>query len=800
MHYQIVENSQRLEALRAQRTAECTTQASELIQRAETASATQDYEQAKDCYIEAVDILMELGSQTRSRAERAHISAQVMQLLSRAEEMKSQLAAQAAAQASEEAPQPATGSFRRRVSAARAAAAPIVDGDNLDALDELAAVFGDDSPPTSATEAPEAAAAAGASPVGKGKSPGPVPGAEPALLLTDERSRTTSLSRHSPKNASVSWRTTSLNSRDRDRCYSTTSYQSVSSAGSNNVRIILEDDEGDGGADDLADAPDAKLLEETITQIVGKRFSFRRSTSLVLIDEDTVQHASAPVKKSLLPLLGYTLPAMADKCSIKRLQITSHQLDVNNALETSLATGLALLPNLVGLDLRDSGIGPGGCKSISVALASSRSLISLNLANNSIGDEGAMLIANPLIKESTTLRQLILTENNIGPTGAQAIRQALLGGATLYQLDLKGNPIGCDTVDLFISSRFPQMTHLHVSGQHMASSEIECSGHAACAHVEIVERQHMLETPAPDEPRRISFGKKLRQTFRRKTPGGTTKRRSRAPSTESGFSQMSISSGGAGEAVDGQSIEQIFQSLDVVHTDELVRQFKTTLRQAQNSVTVPNVLLVGQCHTGKSSVINSAFGYAVAGTGANKDGSQSSEARHYKNPENSLTIWDTKGLDPGAVSEEAFDNNVTALIERLNADPDPTRHIHVVWYVMDSPRWCDVDQQYCISLFHRTSLHNLPVIVLINKADHMHVDQLIDIRDAVLKVAEQTKNVKGIFPCVADPTQLERRTQQKLGKSLNTLPPEALHMLKKELQVTTTTTIIIITKKKWKWK
>ncbi len=50
---------------------------------------------------------------------------------------------------------------------------------------------------------------------------------------------------------------------------------SANSSGPNNVRIVLDDEDGEAITDDLADAPDAKLLEETITQILGKRFSFR---------------------------------------------------------------------------------------------------------------------------------------------------------------------------------------------------------------------------------------------------------------------------------------------------------------------------------------------------------------------------------------------------------------------------------------------------------------------------------------------------------------------------------------------
>ncbi len=51
----------------------------------------------------------------------------------------------------------------------------------------------------------------------------------------------------------------------------------------------------------------------------------------------------------------------------------------------------------------------------------------------------------------------------------------------------------------------------------------------------------------------------------------------------------------------------------------------------------------------------------------------------------------------------------------LLQSPDPRQHIHVIWYVIDNPNWCNMDEQYCDGLLRRAAQYRLPVIVVINK-------------------------------------------------------------------------------------
>lgn len=73
---------------------------------------------------------------------------------------------------------------------------------------------------------------------------------------------------------------------------------------------------------------------------------------------------------------------------------------------------------------------------------------------------------------------------------------------------------------------------------------------------------------------------------------------------------------------------------------------------------------------------------------------------------------DLRGFDP---NKSEHDTNVASLCQKLNADEDPCKHIHIVWYVISSPRWTEADEHYCSHVFRRADDSKIPVIIIINK-------------------------------------------------------------------------------------
>jgi Ran GTPase-activating protein (RanGAP) involved in mRNA processing and transport len=77
-----------------------------------------------------------------------------------------------------------------------------------------------------------------------------------------------------------------------------------------------------------------------------------------------------------------------------------------------------------------------------------KTLMTLNVARNSIGDTGASDLADAL-KMNKTLTELDVGFNDIGDAGASALAEALKVNTTLMTLNVAGNSLGdaCKTLD-----------------------------------------------------------------------------------------------------------------------------------------------------------------------------------------------------------------------------------------------------------------------------------------------------------------------------------------------------------------
>lgn len=97
----------------------------------------------------------------------------------------------------------------------------------------------------------------------------------------------------------------------------------------------------------------------------------------------------------------------------------------------TLASGIAAHKALASLDLGFNNVGDRGCRALSSALLSSScssgTLHTLYLAGNTLGEDGALAIAE-VIRRGSSIKRLHLTGNRIGPDGVKAITEAVMGG------------------------------------------------------------------------------------------------------------------------------------------------------------------------------------------------------------------------------------------------------------------------------------------------------------------------------------------------------------------------------------
>ena len=96
------------------------------------------------------------------------------------------------------------------------------------------------------------------------------------------------------------------------------------------------------------------------------------------------------------------------------------------------------------LDLCKQALGPGGCRSVTDALAQNQTVVSLLLGTDGIGNTGAADVAQ-LAGKNQTLEVLYLGCNKIGPAGAAPLAAALsTPTSSVTGLWLKRNPLGAD--------------------------------------------------------------------------------------------------------------------------------------------------------------------------------------------------------------------------------------------------------------------------------------------------------------------------------------------------------------------
>ncbi len=143
----------------------------------------------------------------------------------------------------------------------------------------------------------------------------------------------------------------------------------------------------------------------------------------------------------------------------------------------------------------------------------------------------------------------------------------------------------------------------------------------------------------------------------------------------------------------------------MMHLDDL----KAEIDKALHEMGMCNVLIAGRTGVGKSTLINSIFHGRMAATGHGRPVTRA--ARFISKEGVPLGIWDTRGLELEDF-EETLDE-LTRLVERRAADPDPKHHIHVAWLCVheDGRRVEAAERNLCCTLHE-----HMPVLGVITKA------------------------------------------------------------------------------------
>lgn len=142
--------------------------------------------------------------------------------------------------------------------------------------------------------------------------------------------------------------------------------------------------------------------------------------------------------------------------------------------------------------------------------------------------------------------------------------------------------------------------------------------------------------------------------------------------------------------------------------DDIKKAFKEIKETKTDKDKWVNVLIIGETGVGKSTLINAIFGREIAEIGSGKPVTQEIEA--YRNEEERLCIYDTKGLE---IKDSSTISNIEDFIE-AQEQKETSEQIHIALLcIQEASRRV---QEAHIDLYNNLQSHYFPTILVITKA------------------------------------------------------------------------------------
>lgn len=217
-------------------------------------------------------------------------------------------------------------------------------------------------------------------------------------------------------------------------------------------------------------------------------------------DSSRLSYSNSPSEGIMLLHLGSTsismkcltelLSALGSTCPLQELKLQSNRIGPSDAailvkfLEGKTDDGLPVLPKLNRLDMSYNELGDIGTTKLTRAI-SKRSKIHMtevSLSGNDMGSKGIESIMNKLLQHK--LITLNLDNNSIGDQGCQLVAASLRSIPSLHRLNLAFNDIGCRGIATLMRSLVgcESITSLGLSGNVMRVSGAIAMGFTLAQH------------------------------------------------------------------------------------------------------------------------------------------------------------------------------------------------------------------------------------------------------------------------------------------------------------------------------
>ncbi|KAL7480991.1 hypothetical protein ACHAW6_006671 [Cyclotella cf. meneghiniana] len=184
------------------------------------------------------------------------------------------------------------------------------------------------------------------------------------------------------------------------------------------------------------------------------------------------------------------LKGLGPECPLQELKIQSNRIGsrgasvIFNFLEGKSTNGQPVLPRLNRLDISFNDLKDSGITKLTRAISkrSKVNMTEVSLSGNSIGSKGIESIMNKLLQHR--LVTLNLDNNSIGDQGCQLVAASLPSISTLSRLNMSFNDIGCRGIATLMRSLVgcESITSLGLSGNVVRISGAIAMGYALAQH------------------------------------------------------------------------------------------------------------------------------------------------------------------------------------------------------------------------------------------------------------------------------------------------------------------------------
>ncbi len=158
------------------------------------------------------------------------------------------------------------------------------------------------------------------------------------------------------------------------------------------------------------------------------------------------------------------------------------------------------------------------------------------------------------------------------------------------------------------------------------------------------------------------------------------------------------------------------------------QSLQNQLDYLKRSVARPNVLILGKCGAGKSTLANLVFGRNIFLTGAGRPVTKS--ISYFNSQERGIGIFDSQGYEFGAEAENSFFHEVVGFATKF-CKVDDAEAVHLCWYCIPASQ--ERVQSIDVRTISEIRALGIPTAIILTKSDLISIESLA----RLLKVLQQ---------------------------------------------------------------